>query len=157
MNAPSPARSPREIALTYLEHCPRTCEEVCRRLRSAHAPAEDIDEIVAGFQRAGLLDDDQYARQWVETRSSRKGYGSDRLRSELLRKGVDRAAVDFALALIQPESEVEAAVAAAVKRLAGADPTDSAVKRRLTGFLQRRGHNWETIAKVMEHLTANDG
>lgn len=151
-----PARAPREIALTFLEHCPRTCEEVRRRLRRAAATPAEIEEIIAGFQRAGLLDDEQFAHEWVERRAAQKGYGRERLFAELQRKGIDRATIERALAHIEPDHEIESALAAAEKRLAGADPADPAVRRRLIGFLQRRGHNWDTIAKVIERLTAND-
>ncbi len=153
----SPDRSPREIALTYLEHCPRTCEEIRRRLQRAHAPDEEIEEIIAGFQRAGLLDDEDYARRWVDSRTRQKGYGRERLAAELRRKGVAVPLIEQAVARLEPENELDAALASATRRLAGADPRDPAVKRRLGGFLQRRGYNWETIAQVMERLTANDG
>jgi regulatory protein len=151
-----PIASLREIALTYLERCPRTCEEVRRRLRRAHAPEEEIEQIVSAFQRAGLLNDEQYALDWVESRARRKGYGRDRLSAELRLKGVAREQIERALELLEPEREFEAALQAAANRLADADPNDPAVRRRLAGFLQRRGYKWETIAKVIERLTAND-
>jgi regulatory protein len=145
----------RQIAIRYADYAARTTAEVRRRLERAEIPEEIIETVLADLERMGLLDDDRFSRDWVESRSRRKGLGPNRLTNELRQKGIDPEMAEQAAREVDPESRLEAALALARKRLRAENLADPAVKRRLAAFLQRRGHDWETIEKVFSILNAN--
>lgn len=58
---------------------------------------EEIEQVIAYCYRHDYLNDARFARHYIASRS-RKGYGVQRIRSELKRKGVDNALIAEALA-----------------------------------------------------------
>lgn len=149
------AQSARAMAEAFIAHSPRTAAEVLRRLRRAGFDDDIAARTVADLSRAGLIDDRAFARAWVESRSRSKGYGHVRLETELRRKGVDSDIIGEALELVEPEREQATARAVAIRLLGGADIADYGVRRRLAGFLHRRGYSWETIEQVMADIASN--
>jgi regulatory protein len=146
----------REVALKYLDYAARTSVEVRRRLARSGFDEETMEAVVAELERAGLLDDARFSRDWVADRAGRKRLGRERLVAELRRKGVGREIAEAAVAGMDREAETTAARELARKRLGSDDPADSAVRRRLAAFLQRRGYDWETIEQVFSRLFADD-
>lgn len=147
----------RTIALRFLDYAPRTSAEVRRRLMKEGFEEGIIEALLADLERAGLLDDAQFSRDWVAERSRRKGLGRDRLAAELRRKGVDQEQIDRALGALDEKAEFEAALALARRRISLAPSFDSTARRRLAACLQRRGHNWEIIEKVFATLFSKSG
>jgi len=146
----------RDVALRYLDYAPRTGAEVRRRLARDDFSEEVIGAVIADLERAGLLDDARFSRDWVESRQRRKGFGRVRLADELRRKGVDREQIDEAVDTMNEEAEFAAALALARQRLSPAQRHDTGARRRLAAYLQRRGYNWEIIEKVFAQVFAND-
>jgi SOS response regulatory protein OraA/RecX len=89
---------PLDAAARFLETRPRSVGEVRRRLASAGYAEPLIEEALARLARLGYLDDEAFARAWVESRDRARPRGERALRSELLAKGVDRALVEAVLA-----------------------------------------------------------
>ena len=149
------AQSARAIAEAFIAHTPRTAAEVLRRLRQAGYDEDIVARTLADLERAGLVDDRAFAMAWVESRSRSKGYGRVRLETELRRKGVDSEVIGEALKQIEPEREHSLARSVALHLLGSADIADYAVRRRLAGYLQRRGYSWETIEQVIADIASN--
>lgn len=147
--------SAREAALRFLDHAPRTAAEVRRRLARDGWPEEAIAAVLEGLEEAGLVDDRAFSRQWVQSRARRKGLGPARLEAELRQRGVDREAVQEALAQLDAQAALESALEAAQRRFGAMDLEDPAVRRRAGEFLRRRGHTWETIEQVFARMGAN--
>jgi len=80
-----------------------------------------------------------------------KPMGKFRLRQELKNKGISEFDIDDAIsAAMDGFDEYEAAKTLAQKRLKSiTGPDKIAIKRRLSGFLQRRGFSYEIAAKVV--------
>ena len=68
-----------------------------RRLTSAGYRQDLVEEAIARLTELGMLDDEAFARAWVESRDRAKPRGERALRSELALKGVDRDIVDETL------------------------------------------------------------
>jgi regulatory protein len=86
-----------EAALRFLEARARSETEVRRRLTSAGYRPDLVDGAVGRLSELGVLDDEQFARAWVESRDRARPRGERALRSELARKGVDRTVSDGVL------------------------------------------------------------
>lgn len=87
-----------EAGARFLEARPRSIAEVRRRLSSAGYRPELIDGAVSRLEELGVLDDEAFARAWVESRDRAHPRGERAIRQELRIKGIDRLMVDAVLA-----------------------------------------------------------
>ena len=138
-------------ALRLLGARQRTCKEMRDRLTRAGFEAEATDAEVARLLAARLLDDEQFAREFVR-HSGAKGAGTRLIRSQLLQKGVARDLVDDALGAMEAaHNEDDRALALAEARVPHLRNLDAGtLRRRLVEFLTRRGYSWETAARAAD-------
>jgi regulatory protein len=146
-------------ALAMLAARPRAARDLERVLVRKGEPAEHVATAIQRLIALGLLDDAQFARQFIRARIAGAGLSRRRLQSELWRRGVARDVIDGALTEVIAEDEVDedaqiAEVAARkLRTLRSADP--AAARRRLYAFLARRGYEGSAIRRVMDSLPAN--
>jgi regulatory protein len=86
-----------EAATRFLEARSRSVVEVRRRLASAGYQSTLIEAAIARLGDLGVLDDEAFARAWVESRDRARPRGERALRDELRLKGVDRPLIDLVL------------------------------------------------------------
>jgi regulatory protein len=86
-----------DAAARFLEARSRSVVEVRRRLTGAGYRADLVDGAIARMVELGMLDDDTFARAWVESRDRARPRGERAIREELRLKGVDRAVIDAVL------------------------------------------------------------
>ena len=147
----------RARALAVLAIRDRSSEELRTRLRRLGFAPGTIDDVVVWLKDLGYVDDERFARSY-SLEKTRSGWGDRRVRQELWRKGVDRGTVEGVLAERQADEdsvrEQEEALQSQVRRRFGSefrrDPV--AAERRLTGFLVRRGYDWDSISRMAEML-----
>jgi regulatory protein len=87
-----------EAALRFLEVRSRSVAEVRRRLTGAGYQPALVDGAIERLLELGLLDDEAFARLWIESRDRARPRGERAIRQELGQKGVDRVTVDLVLA-----------------------------------------------------------
>ena len=97
--------------------------------------------------RVGLIDDAEFAEQWVESRRSSAGKGKRALAAELHTKGVDNDVITTVLAGIDAGVERDRAEQLVQARLRreNLDGDQARVARRLVAMLARRGYD-QTMA-----------
>jgi regulatory protein len=86
-----------EAAARFLEARSRSVAEVRRRLTSAGYRAELVDGAIARLADLGMLDDEAFARAWLESRDRARPRGERALRDELRLKGIERSLADHVL------------------------------------------------------------
>lgn len=102
----------------------------------------------------GYVDDRKFASQWATSRARLQGYGRHRIMQELKLKGIDREIIQEALdEVVPPDDERKNARRVAEKKLQSMKNLEpEARKRRLAGFLERKGfpHQiiWDIIKKT---------
>ncbi len=118
-----------------------TTDQLRRKLVKAGFEPEDVELGISKCAAAGLLDDEFYATQWVESRV-RRGHGPARIRQDLAQRGIDRAIVDVALAEhADPDALADAAVNAARTKFARVDLEDRAARAKALRWLLGRGYS----------------
>lgn len=134
----------------------RSAKELRRRLLMKGARAEHADAAVARLTEAGFLDDAEFARQVARSRVAGRGDSRRQVTRVLAQKGVAREVVDEAVAeVFEDEAVDEDALVetAARKRVRTLGAVDAATRRRrLYGFLARRGHDGAAIRRVMDRV-----
>ena len=87
-----------EAAARFLEPRARSVAEVRRRLTGAGYRADLVDGAIERMLELGMLDDEAFARAWIESRDRARPRGERAIRVELAQKGVDRVTIDLVLA-----------------------------------------------------------
>jgi regulatory protein len=144
-----------------LEARARGCDELRRRLLSKGEPEADVDAAILRLTESGLLDDANYARQMARSKAIGSGQSKRRIQQDLSRRGVNREVATEAIAQVFEEEGVDDATTierVARKKLRSLSGLDAPTqKRRLYGFLARRGYDGDDIARVLRAiLSAED-
>ncbi len=138
----------RQYAFKLLSFRPRTCHELAARLQKRGCSRELADSVVADLVGRGYLDDEAYARQYIEERQAGRPTGRKLLVWQLLHRGVGRELADSLVdELISAEAELEAARRLVQRKLEGADRADL---QRAFRALQRRGFSARTARTALE-------
>lgn len=134
-------------ALSYLSNRQRSVGEVRGRLRRYGHGEQVIEEAVDRLLELGYLDDEEFAERFSAERSRR--YGPRRVRSELLRAGIDEAVADRKVGeQFQGEEELGQARLLAERRYNSISEKSDKLARRVYNFLLRRGYSPSVCAEV---------
>src|SRR5690349_16938109 len=132
----------RKILLDQLTGQARTRSELAGKLAKKGVPDALATRLLDRFEEVGLVDDEAFARSWVQSRQPGKGLARRALAQALRRKGVD---VEAARTLVRRKLRT----AARLER-------DVAV-RRLTGMLARKGYPAGVCFRVVREELATLG
>jgi regulatory protein len=139
-----------ERALNFLSYRPRSEAEVRRNLRGKDVEEQVTETVVERLTRAGLLDDGEFARYWVENRMQFKPRGARALRQELWQKGVPDAVVTETLEGFDEEDAAHRVAEVGARRMARLDPRD--FRRKLSAYMARRGFSYAVIQPLVEEM-----
>ncbi len=130
--------------------------EIRRRLRQKGHQPEAIEYAIGRALADRLLDDRTFALRYVESRAAR-GRGPSRLRQDLRQLGVDGALIEAAIQAHWPDPtdamELCRHLAERRARQLGALPSE-VKRRRLLGFLARRGFTGAQVGTVVRQVLA---
>ncbi|HEV2236064.1 MAG TPA: RecX family transcriptional regulator [Ktedonobacterales bacterium] len=144
-------------ALHFLAPRPRSRAEVRRRLlrpRPRHDPpsAAAVERVLEQLERAGYVNDGDFAAFWVENRERFSPRSARALGVELRQRGIARETVEAATA---PELDDERALAAGRARLRSFRGLDyKSFRERMGAFLLRRGFSYGVAGPVVRQLWA---
>lgn len=142
-------------AVNFLSYRPRSMNEVRRNLIDKGIAEPVIDMAIERLIVLGYLDDEAFARFWVDNRNQFKPMGARALRYELRQKGVDD---DIISAVLSETDDYDLAYSAAQNRMQRFKGTEIGTFRNKMGsFLQRRGFNYAIIKDVVEQLIEESG
>ena len=146
------------LCLRLLTARARTRSELAGRLAQRGYPDEVTHTVLGRLEAVGLINDEDFAVQWVRSRQVNAGKGKRALAAELRAKGVGDEIVAAALDGIDAGAErarAEQLVERRLRREPLGDADDVKVMRRLVGMLARRGyHQGMAVGVVTDALTA---
>lgn len=134
-------RFARDLVVRRLTDQARSRADLAQALAAKQVPEEIAEEVLDKFEKAGLINDEEFARSWVTARQRTKGLAPRVLAMELRRKGIDDEIAREALSELDPEAERRAAHQLVQKKLRTMGGLDQQVQtRRLVGLLARKGY-----------------
>ncbi len=138
--------------LNLLSYRPRTVRELEDRLTRNGFAEPAVAAAIERLEGWGYLDDGAFARRWVENRIEHRPRGTRLLAQELRQKGVDRDVIGETIEEAEID-ELAAAIQAGERKAQSYASLDPAVaRRRLTGFLARRGFTGGTVRQAVDQL-----
>jgi regulatory protein len=142
-------------ALNLLAFRARSARELQRRLVQKGVTRERAERVIAKLRDVGLIDDADFARQLTRSKLS-AGASRRRVHQELFKRGVSR---DVADEVVDEVAEDEGlSDDASIERVARKKwrllmELDSVTRRRrLYGFLARRGFDSDTVSRIVRQL-----
>lgn len=150
----------RQICLRLLSAAPRTQAQLAAALRRRGVPDDAAATVLERFAEVKLIDDEMFARTWVESRHHGRGLAGRALGAELRKRGVASDDIETALSQLDPEQELATARELIARRLAAtAGMPVPARMRRLTGMLARKGYPpglaYRVIREALEREAAD--
>lgn len=152
-----------EAAAAFVAVRPRSVSETRRRLQHLGYPHALVEQVIDRFAEVGYLDDQSFARTWVESRDRARPRGENALRRELAQKGVAREVVDEILderlgAAQDGDPDLVAATALLERKRAAIEHEADPRKRRQKAYalLARSGFDPETCRTVSTSVMNDD-
>ncbi|MBI4731506.1 MAG: RecX family transcriptional regulator [Chloroflexi bacterium] len=138
-------------ALHFLSYRPRSSREVRQNLTKRGCDETLVEETISRLQRAGLVNDEEFARAWVENRSAFRPRSKSALRMELRQKGLSDEIVQSVLdETVDEQALAFEAARKQARRYAGLEWPE--FRQKLGGFLARRGFSYTTLAPVVSEV-----
>ena len=150
-------RAALDRAVGYLAARARSRREIEQKLLQVGYRPCTVEMVLYKLERERLLDDADFARQWVESRVHHN-LGRSRIAQELRRKGISADDAEEALSSIGAEDQLAGAVALAEKAAARIKPGEDVRKaqNRIAAMLARRGYGWDIAKEALEQVMAGN-
>ena len=145
-----------EAALSSLDLCARTRQELRRSLLARGFVSGAVEATLDRLADSGLVDDRRYAERAVEVSAARP-VGVYAVRRKLRAKGVAEEDAEAALDALDDEQQAQAAQAAArslLRRYAQLPAREGRAK--LSQALARRGFSWEAVRAAVDKVWEMD-
>ncbi|MCL5735385.1 MAG: recombination regulator RecX [Actinobacteria bacterium] len=164
----------RSRALYLLATRDRSSAEIETRLSRLGFGSGAIEATLEWLRELGYVEDARFIRRYAAEKA-RAGWAERRIRAELVRQGLDRELVELSLSKLtevgsdapcgssaegnlSAEADSDAALLAILRRRFSSQlVTDRDVAgRKIKAYLARRGHDWETIDRLVQRLKQED-
>jgi regulatory protein len=137
-------------AIKFMNYRPRTESEIRQNLLKHAVPEIILEEVVQRLHHAGLLDDRRFADAWVENRADLHPRSRRALAYELKQRGVDQQVIQKSLEQVDDDHAAYQAALRQSRKLQELDWQD--FRKKMVGFLARRGFDYETSALVVKRV-----
>lgn len=139
-------------ALRFLGYRPRSRQEMERYLQGKGYENSLIRAVLERLEADKLLNDSEFASQWIENRQVFRPRSQRMMKMELRRKGLSDGVIEDAF-LKAGLQELELALAAGRKLMGHYQKLKPLeFRRKLAAALQRRGFSYDTVKECLNQL-----
>jgi regulatory protein len=137
-----------QISTKFIGYRMRTTSELDKHLTKKGIEPPVIGQVIERLNENGMLNDEGFAKMWIENRSEFRPRSQRLLALELRRKGINSETIQNVIERTPPEDEL--AYLAAKKRIRRYEHLDwQDFQRKLGSHLARRGFSYSTIKPVV--------
>ncbi len=139
-----------EKAVSMLASRPCSKMEISRRLSFHHYDPSVIEMVLYKLEKEKIINDDEFAEQWVQSRI--KKYGPGRIRSELVLRGINTETIRKLLEVCSEKEQLSRAVSLARKKYLAAKPSLARNKlfHQIFDMLIRKGYSVDISKKALD-------
>ena len=146
----------RDYALYLIEFKDRTEKELRDKFKEKGYDENDTEDEIEFLKNYGYIDDKRYAEHFTHDAINIKKWGKMRIRTELLRKGVDRETVDNTIEDAIFEVEDDLVLTQMQTRFKNSDFSNIKERTRIFNFFMRRGFSPDEIKGAMNKMCSFD-
>lgn len=145
----------KSAAYRFLSYRQRSVSEMETLLSRKGFEQQSISEVIENLLESGYLNDENFAKAYVDDKTRFNSLGAYRLKAELRVKGIDEELIRDTLSDIEPD--IDHLVELVRRKYSGILAEDkNTIMRKVGGYLQRRGYGYEVIRKVLESLSSGE-
>jgi regulatory protein len=141
-------RSQRELR-DYLYRKTRDTRTKMGTIKKGVSP-ELTERVFNRLLEKGYLDDEKFARFWVENRNTRKGTSLRKLQSELMAKGVERSIIEHAL------QDTDRSDTDELQKIILKKASRYSDEQKLMAYLVRQGFSYDDVKQAIRSLNEED-
>jgi regulatory protein len=143
-------------ALKFIAIRPRSQKEIISYLQKKSPKNQEKQKLVLEeLSKLGLVNDEAFVDWWLEQRETFRPKGKRVLKMELRFKGIENDLIERSLA-DKVNEEALAKKSALPKIPSLKDLSLIEQKKKLVGFLSRRGFDWSVIKKTLDEILEKD-
>jgi regulatory protein len=137
-------------AMLFLSYRARSEKEIRQNLRKHEIAEEVIEETLERLRKAGLANDNDFARVWVENRNTFRPRSKKALAIEMRQKGLDDEAIQASLSGVDEEALAYETGLKRAARFKGLERNE--FRKKLSEFLARRGFSYSIVASTVSRI-----
>ncbi len=141
----------KKAAYSFLAYKPRSKKDLVKKLKQKKVSDKIIDDIIELLEKQKYLNDEIYARNYLEDKLNSKPIGKRLAKMKLLEKGIDKELVESAInENYSADKEFELAAKLMEKyekKVKFKDQTDK--KNKCYRYLISKGFDYETAGRVL--------
>lgn len=146
----------RDYALYLIEFKDRTEKELRDKFKEKGYDENDTEDEIEFLKNYGYIDDKRYAEHFTHDAINIKKWGKMRIRTELLRKGIDRETIDNTIEDAFFEVEDDLVLTQMQTRFKNSDFSNIKERTRIFNFFMRRGFSPDEIKGAMNKMCSFD-
>lgn len=136
------------FSLKYLSFRARSKREIKDYLIRRNFIEATIHSVIKKLEELKFLNDEEFGRQWIESRQKHKGKSKFILKNELRLKGLANDIIEPLLNDAADDFETARILFEKKEKLLNKLPPEE-FKKKIGGFLQRKGFTWGIIDKLL--------
>jgi len=140
-----------DTALHYIGYRMRTEKEVRQKLQDKEYLPETIERVIEFSKKYRYINDEEYAKKYVQEKLRLKPEGAFALKMALLQKGIKEEICERVLTEAEM-NEAEDALRWLEKKTRGIWPANDKKKKQLFDFLRRKGYGYEIINEAFRRM-----
>lgn len=148
----------KKVAYNFLSYSQRSTKEVRTKLKSKNLKEENIDEIIKYFTEHKFLDDELYAKSYIENQKIKKPSGKRSIMQKLARKGIDKEIIGKVMSEnYDEETELSNGIALLEKYISKYKniPVEK-IRQKSFSYLFSRGFEYSLITEIMRSVLKSD-
>lgn len=132
----------------------KTESEIYKKMINKEFNEDDINDAINLLKEYKYIDDEAYSEWFVKDKVSINGYGINKIKNQLYKKGVSSEIINKCIEeFVDEDMQFELALEVGRKKMTNIRTDDfSVIYRRVSSFLQGRGFSFDVIKKVMNEL-----
>lgn len=136
-----------------------SASELRRKLWNKDHEQKLIDEVIKDLKKNGYLNDDEFIREFVAEKIKTKSWSNKKVKTELLKRGIESKLIDEMMKGQASNSELENAMKLARKKydqLIKKNLETKDLRNKLSAFLFSKGFEYDLIKEVCNSLINNE-
>ncbi len=148
--------SARDYALKVVGFKDRTEKEIREKLTQKGYDEITIEDETQFLKNYGFINDSRYAERFISDAINLKKWGKARIKTELLRKGIDREIIENTIEDAFSEIDDDRLLSEMQRRFKNSDFSNIKERTRIFNFYLRRGFSPNEIKGAMNRICLFD-
>lgn len=119
------------------------------KLLAQKLPPDILFQVIRDLKNSNYLNDEEYARTWIQTRLTSKTYGPQRIKQELVHKGIPNEIIEKVSTDMYKNLDLLELAKKALGKKREKLNSDIKTKQRLYNYLWRKGFPEEVIREAL--------